>query len=104
MHGRKRDRLDENRCLVRKLYQIGYTDRDISLEIGATRSAVGYWRKRNKLPRNSRKGRTYATWHHRATLLVSKGWTIAAVAEHVGQQLDTVERTLRRMKSRDPHP
>lgn len=99
MHGRKRDRLDENQKIVRKLHRDGLTDKDISLEMGVTRSAVGQWRKRNNLPVNRRKGRIYATWHHRATLLEKKGWPLSFVAEHVNQRLDTVKRTLRRMKA-----
>lgn len=98
MFGRKCDRLDNNKKLVRRLYRTGMTDRDISLEMGVTRSAVGQWRKRNGLPANSRKGRTYATWHHRAALLTAKGWPLNVVCEHVGHQRDTVARTLRRMK------
>ena len=101
MKNRRRDRLDNNKSLTRRLYNEGLTDVDIALEMEVTRAAVSLWRKRNGLPRNSQKGRTYATWHHRAVLLLSKGWTLNAVAEHVGQNLATVKRTLRR-KRHDP--
>lgn len=98
MHGRKRDRLDNDKSLTRRLYGGGLTDADIALEMEVTRAAVSLWRKRNGLPKNSRRGRTYATWHHRAALLLSKGWTLEAVVEHVGKRRATVQRTLLRMK------
>lgn len=98
MNDRKRDRLDNRKHLVRELYKSGLTDTEIADEMGVTRSAVGQWRKRNGLSRNSRKGRVYATWHHRAALLLAKGWTLEAVVEHVNRPRDTVQRTLRRMK------
>ena len=98
MFGRKRDKLDNNRHQVRELYKSGCTDLEIADEMGVTRAAVSLWRRRNKLPRNSRKGRVYATWHHRVALLISKGWTLEAVCEHVGKRRDTVQRTLRRVR------
>lgn len=98
MHGRERDKLDNDKSLTRRLYNEGFTDADIASDMGVTRAAVSLWRQRNGLPRNSRKGRVYATWHHRAALFLSKGWTLEAVCEHVGKRRDTVQRTLRRVK------
>lgn len=99
MRGRKRDKLDNRKFLVRRLYNSGMTDQDISLEMEVSRRAVSYWRRRNGLPRRSRKGRVYATWHRRAVLLISEGWTLEAVCEHVGKRRATVQRVLLRRKN-----
>ena len=64
MYGRKRDKLDGSKKRVRKLYHTGLTDAEIADEMDVTRAAVSMWRKRNGLPRNSRKGRVYTAWHH----------------------------------------
>lgn len=100
MFNRKRDALDNNKRKVLSLYTSGMTDADIAAEMEVTRAAVTDWRRRNDMPVNSRRGRVYATWHHLAQLLLSKGWTVNAVAERVGQKRNTVRDTLRRMRKK----
>ena len=99
MYGRKQDVLDNGKKRVRKLYHTGLTDKEIADELGVTRAAVSLWRKRNDLPRNSRKGRMYTAWHHRAVLLYSQGWTVDAISSLLEKKRATVQQTLLRKAS-----
>lgn len=86
---------------VRHAWQSGETDSDIAVLFDVTRVAVTLWRKRHAFPRVSRKGRKYATWHHRLQLLMEEGRDAHYIADLLSKRLNTVQVNMFRLKRKE---
>ena len=89
-------RMDHTNAQIRELYDQGWYDKAIAETLGISRSRVGNWRKRNKLPVNKEPPPTRFDWA-KGMRLYRQGFSDVKIAEALDCSVGTV-RTWRKRR------
>lgn len=98
---RRRGTLERQHKNIRAAYDSGETDSDIAVLFEVSPRSVGRWRKLHGLQANSRRGRTYATWHYRLRLLMDEGRSVAYCAELLGKNIQCARMAMLRLRRKE---
>lgn len=96
-------KLDKEKAM--ELYQQMYTDREIANKLGAAKTTVSEWRKRNGLPSNSDpaiKEQQKQRKHEQRLALYMQGKIDKEIAEEVGTVISVIHRW-RKANNLPPH-
>ena len=97
--------VDHTNARIRELYDKGWHDRKIAETLGITRSRVGNWRKRNKLPVNKEPPATKYDWEL-GLHLYRRGMSDVQISKQLGCSVNTVTnwRNRRELPANYPAP